>query len=142
MTSADDRKHSYEVLFHLDTTKVKKAAAYENSVISEYGRNYELFMLPLDEEEKLPQVHIVSAQTEPVFQGWYNGRNESNLHKAITVSRAVKDVKNYQFTTLLFPVRAGNELPFVKKLPDGMVEVAFEGKNYRFSVSDLSGCAE
>lgn len=142
MTSSDGKKHSYEVLFHLDTTKVKKVAEYENSVISEYGRNYELFMLPLDEEEKLPQVNIVSAQTDPVFQGWYNGRNESNLHEAITVSRVVKDVKNYQFTTLLFPVRAGDELPSVKKLPDGMVEVAFEGKNYRFSVSDLSGCAE
>ncbi len=142
MTSADGRKHSYEVLFHLDTTKVKQTAEYENGVISDYGRKYELLMIPLDEEEYAPQVKIVSAQTEPVFQGWYNGRNERNLHEAVTVSREVKDVENYQFTTLLFPVRAGDELPSVRKMPDGMAEVVFEGRRYRFSVGDLSRSAE
>lgn len=138
LASADGRKHTYEALFHLDTTKVKKTEEYANGVMSAFGRKYDLLMVPLDEEGPAPQLHIVSAQTEPVFQGWYNGRNECNLHEAVTVSREVKDVENYQFTTMLFPVRAGDELPSVRKQPDGWVEVTFEGKEYRFNTEELN----
>ena len=81
----------------------------------------------------IPLFASVSAATEPMYQGWYNGRNENKLHEAITVSREVKGVKDFTFTTLLFPVEAGQSLPTVERLSDGAVTVVFNGKEYRFS---------
>lgn len=141
MSAKDGMTHSYEVLFHLDTTKVRRVEAYPNAVISEFGKKYDLLILPLDEECCTPELKTVSAQTEP-FQGWYNGRNESNLHEAITVSRVVEEVSDYRFTTLLFPIAKGQELPVVKSTPDGGVEVLFDGKVYRIQVDALNKSEE
>lgn len=132
LTSSDGEPHEYELLFHMDTTEWEPVPAYENGVISRFGgkngRQFELLMIPVDGEEIRPEIKSVSAATEPRFQGWYNGRNESNLHPAVTVSRVVKDVRDYRFCTLLFPVLPGEPLPQVEKRPDGTVRVEWKDK--------------
>ena len=141
LSSADGNAHDYEILFHLDTVKVAPIPEYKNGVISCYdgknGRRYEVAMIPLDCPCAETEVKTVSAVTEPMLQGWYNGRNENNLHEAITVSREVKGVKDYVFTTLFFPVKKGDALPEVKR--DGSkVQVVFNGEKYEFDLNELN----
>jgi hypothetical protein len=62
------------------------------------------------------------------MRGWYNGRNERNLHKAITVARKAPGETECRFTSLLFPVRRGGACPTVLKNEDGTVTVRFNGK--------------
>ena len=138
LTSADGNEHDYEALFHLDTTKVNELSEYKNGVISDYGKGYEIVMIPIDEETAPVELKIVSAVTEPQMQGWYYGRNESNLHEAITVSRKVRGVKNFKLTTLFFPVKAGEPLPRVTKSEIGTLNVYFEGKEYTININELS----
>lgn len=138
VTSVDGKPHDYEILFHLDTTKVNAIPEYKNAIISDFGRKYDVVLIPLDCECAEPVLKTVSAATEPMMQGWYNGRNEANLHEAITVSREVKAVKDYRFTTLIFPIEKGQTLPKVTKNADGTVEVSFGGKEYRFNVNALN----
>ena len=140
LTSVDGESHDYELLFHLDTTKVAPIEGVKNGIISCYdgknGRQYEVAMIPLDCECAEVTVKTVSAVTEPMMQGWYNGRNESDLHEAITVSRCVSGRKVYVFTTLFFPVKSGESLPTVKK--DGSrVCVNFNGEEYIFDLEHL-----
>ena len=138
MRSADGNAHDYEILFHLDTTEIKPLDGYENGVISDFGRKYDIVIIPVDDPAAKPELFAVSAATEPQFQGWYNGRNENNLHEAITVSRKVSGVSDYRFTTLLFPIEAGAELPTVDKLSDDRLRVVFEGKEYSFDLNALN----
>ena len=138
LTSLDGKEHAYEVLFHLDTTKVKALDGYKNGVISDFGRKYDIAIIPLDCECAEPILKTVSAVTEPQMQGWYNGRNEAYLHEAITVSREVKGVKNYKFTTLLFPLEKGQELPKVEKNADGKVSITVSGANYTLDLNELN----
>lgn len=138
LTSTDGREHIYDLIFHLDTTKVDPVAEYKNAVISDFGRKYEVVMIPLDENEESVEQFCISGQTEPIYQGWYMGRNESNLHVAITVQRRISGVKNHRFTTLLFPVAVGDPKPLVKKREDGKIEVEFEGKQYLLDLNELN----
>lgn len=138
LTSADGACHDYEILFHLDTDQLYDVPGYKNALITKFGKKYELLMIPLDEQEDKVAVQQIYGQTEPMVQGWYNGRNESYLHKAVAVTRGVKQVENCKFTTLLFPVEAGAALPEVTKHPDNTVTVVFEGKEYNFSLNELN----
>jgi hypothetical protein len=137
MTSMDGNAHNYDLLLHMDTTSVKEIAEYPNAIVTEFGRKYELVAIPVDENSNAVKLSTVSGQTTPIYQGWYNGRNESNLHPAITVMRRVEQVKNFTFTTLLFPVAAGDPLPAVRRRDDGMIEVEFEGKQYLLNLDAL-----
>lgn len=138
LSSVDGNAHSYEILFHHDTTKVKPFDGYKNAIITDFGRKYDLVMLPVDCECAEPVLKTVSAQTEPMMQGWYNGRNEACLHEAITVSREVKNVKEYCFTTLLFPVSKEQELPCVTKEADGSIKVVFNGNTTIINLNTLN----
>jgi len=138
LTSVDGNPHDYDALFHLDTTKVNAIAEYKNGVISNFGKEYEIVMIPLDEESAPVELNTVSAVTEPQMQGWYNGRNEANLHEAITVSRKVNAVKDFRFNTLFIPVKAADKLPKVTKDENGKVNVLFEGKEYNFDLNALN----
>ena len=138
LTSADDKRHTYEVLFHLDTTRMNVLREYDNAVISEFGREYEVALIPLDEEGGVQELKMVSGQVEPSPRGWYNGRNDQNLHEAITVSREVKNVKNYRFTTLLIPLKIGQELPQIKKREDQKWEIVFDAINYEVDLKNLN----
>ena len=139
LASKDGAAHDYEVLFHLDTTRVSETDAYPGAVLSDFGRQYDLLMIPLDDPTAEVQTRIVSAQTEPVMRGWYNGRNDRDLHAAATVSRYVHDVRDYRFTTLLFPMRSGDVLPTAAVTESGEVSVTYEGKTYSFRLHDLRG---
>ena len=138
LTATDDNPHRYEILFHMDTTIAKPLAEYENGVISQFDKTYELVMIPLDESTATPQLHIVSGGEIPNYRGWYNGRNEENLHEAVTVSRTVNGVKDYRFTTLLFPVAKGQALPQVTKTTDNTVCVDFNGNTYALDLTALN----
>ncbi|MBQ6990107.1 MAG: hypothetical protein IJN58_03530, partial [Clostridia bacterium] len=133
----DGLEHDYEVLFHLDTTRVKPLPGISNGMISDYGKEYEVAMIPLDGEGEV-ELRTVSAATEPQTQGWYVGRNEATLHEAITVSRRVRGVKAFRFTTLLIPVRVGVPLPTVTRENDGEVTVVFGSKTYRLNPDALN----
>ena len=95
-------------------------------------------MIPLDESAVSVELNVCSAVTEPYVQGWYNGRNESNLHEAVTVSRKVSGVKDCKFNTLIFPVKTGDAVPKVIKSENGQVHVCFEGKNYSINFNSLN----
>ena len=137
LTSVDGNAHTYEILFHLDTTKVKMLSEYKNGVVSDFGKKYDVVIVPLDDEKSEPQLKTVSAVTEPMYQGWYNGRNERSLHEAITVSRTVSGVKDYRFNTLLFPVTADTELPKVEK-NGNKVKITFNGKDHTLDLNELN----
>ena len=125
------------MLFHLDTTRVKPVPGHNNALISDFRKEYEIVILPFDGENAPVQLNTVSAATEPAMQGWYNGRNEENLHEAITVSRKVCGVKDFRFTTLLIPVKNGDPLPVVSKVKDGKVTVMIGGKAIALDLSAL-----
>ncbi len=137
LTSTDGEAHDYELLFHMDTTQVRRTDAYPDAVITDFGRKYDLLMVALDDAGTAVETQIVSAQKEPRMRGWYNGRNDQNLHPATTVSRCANGVKDCQFTTLLFPMRAGDVMPEVIVSDDGMVQVVFEGNAYTVDLNAL-----
>ena len=122
LTAVDGKPHSYEVLFQLDT---------------DFGREYEVALIPLDGPGCVPELKVVSAQTEPVLRGWYNGRNESNLHASTTVSREVTGVRDYRFTTLLVPLRRGQALPCVQKTEGQTWKIDFDGISYGLDPESL-----
>lgn len=136
LSSADGMEHDYEVLFHLDTTRVKPLPGIPNGVISDFGKEYDVMIVPIGEDGV--ELATVSAVTEPQTQGWYVGRNEATLHEAITVSRRVRGMKVFRFTTLLIPVRVGVPLPTVTRENDGEVTVVFGSKTYRLNPDALN----
>ena len=138
LTSVDGNTHDYEVLFHLDTTKVNSVAEYKNAVVSDFGRKYDVVLIPLDCDCAEPELKAVSARKEPSLRGWYNGRNEAYLHEAITVSREVKGVKDYRFTTVIVPIEKGQDIPKVVKNADGKVTVTVGEKTYKFDLCELN----
>ena len=138
LTSLDGKAHDYEILFHLDTTSATPIPDYKNAYISNYGRKYEIAVIPLDENEDEVKVSVASGVTEPSYRGWYNGRNESNLHKALTLSRTVTGVKNHRFTTLLIPVLSGSALPKIKRSQNGTVSVTIGDMTYEVNPCELN----
>ena len=129
LSSADGKAHDYEILFHLDTLHVQGIPEYQNAVISDFGKEYEVAIIPLDGAEREVSLHTVSAVTEPMPQGWYNGRNESDLHEALAVSRRVCAVNDFIFRTLLVPVKKGAPRPVVIEENDGF-SVTVNGRTY------------
>jgi len=138
LTSVDGNNHDYEVIFHLDTTRVKKLKEYENGIISDFGGEYEIAIIPLDEQGTTVELSTACGETEPRLNGWYNGRNDKDLHKATTVSRKVTSVKDYVFTTLLIPVKAGDPIPNVTKAENGKIKVTVNGTEHEFTLNDLN----
>jgi hypothetical protein len=140
LSSLDGDAHDYEILFHLDTTKVKVLSEYRNAVISDFGKEYEIAIIPLEGDGVT--LHTASAVTEPMVQGWYVGRNESDVHAAITVSRKITGVRDFKFHTLLIPLKSGEEIPVIKKNERGDVKVILRGKEYLFNLNQLSASSE
>ena len=138
VTSTDDSAHDYELLFHLDTLKIKQIPQFGNAVMSDYGDDYEVLIIPFDEEGKKVDLIIATGETEPCVRGWYNGRNESNLHKATTVSRKVCGVKNFRFNTLLIPIKAGTPIPEIVFSDDNLISLCFNGKEYNINLAELN----
>ena len=140
LTSRDGKSHDYEMLLHLDTTSVKRIPEYKNAVISELGGEWEIAIIPIDEDEDSVELIETSGATEPIMQGWFNGRNEEDFHKAITVSRKVRGVNDFVFNTLLIPVGKSDPVPTVRKREDGNLSVNIKGKEYTVNLSALE-CA-
>ena len=92
-------------------------------------------LIPLCEEGLGVTLSTVSAQREPVMQGWYNGRNEAHLHEAIAVIRRAPRAKDFRFATLIIPTPAEGMLPTVRKVGDGIYEVEVGEKTYTVNVN-------
>lgn len=75
VNSRDGRAHDYELLFQLDTLKLKPVDELPGAVISDFGRNYDILIVPLYPEGL--EVSRVSGQKEPRLAGWYAGRQRS-----------------------------------------------------------------
>ena len=95
-----------------------------------------MLLLPLDGEGEV-SLSAVSGRVEPSLRGWYNGRNEANLHEALTVGREIKGVNDFKFTTLIFPLAKDDEMPTVTR--DGSrVTVSFKGQTKEFDIERLA----
>ena len=135
LSSADTAPHDYELLFQLDTTNYELPSEYKNALIGKFGRKYDLLLLPLDGEGEV-SLTAISGQTEPCLRGWYNGRNDKELHAALTVGREVKGKKNFKFATLIFPLAEGDEMPSVSR-QGSLVTVNFKGAEKKFDIDAL-----
>ena len=134
LKTADGNAHDYELLFQLDTTSYALPSEYKNAVLSRYGRKYDVLIIPLDDGGDLS---LVSGRTEPTYRGWYNGRNEANLHEALTVERKIAGATEYRFATLILPIESTDEYPKIAR--DGeRVTVTHKGKKYAFDLSRLN----
>ena len=134
LNSKDGNIHNYELLLHIDTTSVKPLPQYKNAVISDYGREYEIAIIPIDGDG----VEIEAASgTESLIRGWFNGRNETCLHPATTISRKVCGVRDFKFNTILFPIKRGCELPDVEKCGNNVLKITFSGKKYTVDLDRL-----
>ncbi len=138
ITSVDGLPHDFEVLFHLDTQTVDRLTEHENGVLSRFGKEYEIAILPLDDSPESVELKIVSGITEPQLQGWYNGRNDQALHKAVTVSRKASNVKNFRFHTLLIPIKAGDPLPKIIRHDPTRVTVIHSNNAYEIDLHALN----
>ncbi|MBQ2241255.1 MAG: alginate lyase family protein [Clostridia bacterium] len=132
LSTADGGVHDYELLFHLDTLRVTVSKELKNAIISDFGQDYEIAIVPIDDDSAKVELNTFSGVTEPRMRGWYNGRNESCLHASTTVSRKVCGVKSFCFRTLLIPFKSGGAMPRVTKLADGSIAVSVGGKDHRF----------
>ncbi len=135
LSSADEKAHDYELLFQLDTTKYELPTEYKNALIGRFGKTYDVLLLPLDGEGEVT-LSAVSGRVEPSLRGWYNGRNDKELHAALTVGREVNGKKNFKFATLIFPLAKDDEMPTVTR-EGSLVTVTFKGAQRRFDIDAL-----
>ena len=137
LTSLDGKAHDYELLFHLDTLKVVPVPEFPGALKSEFGRRYDVLILPLFPEELT--ISTRSGQTEPRLAGWYVGRNEARLHPATTVVMKAAGKREFRFATLLFPMRRSDPLPQVERLSGNRFRILFGGRDFEL---DPAQCAK
>ena len=135
LTSLDEKMHEYEILFHLDTTEADVLPQYKNAVISHFKKDYEIAIIPIDEEDS--ELNLISGERSPRMQGWYNGRNDENLHKALAVTRKAT-AKSFRFNTLLIPVKTGAPVPLVEKIGEKKFSVTLESGAYVVDLNNLN----
>ncbi len=138
LSSRDGAPHNYELLLHLDTTEVNVVEGCKNAAISNLDGEYEIAIIPLDDDTAPVKLNVASGVTEPRMQGWFNGRNAENLHPATTVSRCVEAAHDFTFTTLLIPIRAQDGIPDVVKNGNGSFTVNVNGREYTVNPAELN----
>ena len=82
------------------------------------------------------ELALVSSRTEPTYRGWYNGRNEATLHKALTVERKIESAKEYRFATLILPIEASDSYPKIERSGNA-VTITHKSKSYSFDLGNL-----
>ena len=135
LTPRDGKAHDYELLFQLDTLKTVPVPEFAGALKSDFGRTYDVLILPLFPEELT--VSAVSGQTEPRMSGWYVGRNEARLHPATTVTMKAAGKREFRFATLLFPMRRDDRLPEAKQLAPNRFRIAFNGREFDLDLDRL-----
>ncbi len=140
LTPRDNAAHDYELLFHLDTLKTVAVPEFPGAVKSNFGRKYDVLIVPLFPEELT--VSTASGQTEPRMAGWYVGRNEARLHPATTVTMKAAGKREFRFATLLFPLRQNDELPVVKRLSEKQFRITFRGREQTLDLDRLNTATE
>ena len=135
LTSRDGKIHDYEMRLHLDTLKLKRAEKIPGAWLSDYGKSYDILIVPLYPEE-VTSSHL-SGVTEPPMAGWYVGRNENKLHKSSTLAMKTRG-KDIRFATLLIPVERGGELPEIIRHSREEFTLKLKEKIHRINLQKLS----
>ena len=135
--SLDGKTHSCEMRLHLDTLNVENVKNISKAFLSNYGRTYDILIVPLFPEE-LSCGTLVGVDTYPMG-GWFVGRNDKSLHKSTTVTMTVKDKYNCCFSTLLIPFeREKDEFPEITKLDGSTFLFRFKGREHVIDLEHLS----
>ena len=138
VTSRDGQAHEYGIRFQLDTVKTEPVPGLPGAVLSDFGREWDVLILPLTADgSPLPDVKTVTGQTDPLC-GWFVGRNDLCNHPATTVLLTASPALDCRFTTLLIPVKRTQPLPTVICSPDGTVTVTVGGRTHRFDLASLN----
>jgi hypothetical protein len=133
--SLDGREHTYEMRLHLDTLKMKQITQLPGAWISDFGRRYDILIVPLFPEEVTSCV--ISGAEAPSMGGWFVGRNDQKLHKCSTLTMSISGKKNCRFATLLIPLERGDEMPELEKRAGESFALRMKGREYVFSVGEL-----
>ena len=133
--SLDGREHTYEMRLHLDTLKMKQITQLPGAWISDFGRRYDILIVPLFPEEVTSCV--ISGAVAPSMGGWFVGRNDQKLHKCSTLTMSISGKKNCRFATLLIPLERGDEMPELEKRAGESFALRMKGREYVFSVGEL-----
>ena len=136
LKSTDGKLHDYELRFQLDTLKMNKVDNFPGALMSDFGREYDLLIVPLFPEEL--KISAVSGVTDSPMAGWFVGRNDLSLHPATTVRMLARQKKNFRFATLLFPIRRGGKLPEIIRLKQQKYAIDFNGKHFEIDLAALN----
>ena len=91
----------------------------------------------MDDDPSSVTLEIASAVTEPLMQGWYNGRNDRNLHAASTVSRKACQKKEHRFVSFLVPFKKGESLPEIKREGEGRISLTLGAREHTLDLFAL-----
>ena len=139
LTSNDGNPHTWSVRFHMDTLNVLPCGAIPGAYYADYGKEWDLLLVPVyDKGEAIPVPRTASGQTEPEYLGWYIGRNAERNHPATTLLWDAGPTESRHFTTLLFPIRKGDDMPAVSEDADGILSVTFKGKSFALDRNALN----
>ena len=135
LLSRDGKPHEYEMRLQLDTLKLKRVPEIPGAWLSDYGKVYDILIVPLYPDEITS--HEYSGVTDTPMAGWYVGRNDQTLHKSTTLAMKRKS-KDCRFATLLIPVERGGELPEIKKHTPEEFTLKWKDKTHRINLKKLS----
>ena len=135
LTSRDGKTHAYDLLWQLDTTRIRRIKKHAGAVISDFGRKYDIALLPLNTDGLTTETF--SGVTKPEFCGWFIGRNDLTVHPATTVKMRVRNRKRFRFVTLLIPVKAGDPLPEVTPCGKNLYRITAKDQQHIINIAKL-----
>ena len=135
LTSRDGKAHDFDLLWQLDTTRMRKLKSHAEALISDFGKKHDIVLLPLNTDGLTTRTF--SGVTKPDFCGWFIGRNDLDVHPATTVKMGVKNRKRFRFVTLLIPVKSGSPLPEVTPCGKNLYRIETDGRQYMINTAKL-----
>ena len=133
--SLDGKEHTYELRFHLDTLKMKQPPSLPGAWLSDFGRRYDILVIPLFPEES--ESRVISGADLLPMGGWFVGRNDQALHACSTLTVTVAGKKNCRFATLLIPLLRNAELPVLERGSDENFVLHLNNRKYCFNIGNL-----
>ncbi len=135
LESADGEAHTYGVRFH--TLAEKISLLQGGSVLAEYGKIWDLLIVPLFDEGEFSENYTVhSAETDPHI-GWYIGKGSYKNLPAKTLIMQSAPAEVHHFTNILIPFMHGSELPTVTRGEGDNITVQLSGGTFEFDISAL-----
>ena len=136
LSSLDGNVHSYELRWQLDTLKMEQCSEIPGAWLSDYGRSWDILIVPLLAADEL-QSCVLSGVDTPPMGGWFVGRNDKKLHKSSTLTMSFYGKKECRFATLLIPVKRSEKLPRIEKRGENLFSVCLNGKTFTVDLANL-----